>query len=134
MYMHILVLFILLQSPLLFGQLGSIHYTYDPRIESLIRQQGIPASPNGSPQVAGYRVQLLFDSEKKIVDEARLTVVSAFPKVDTYVFFNAPHFVLKVGDFRTLLEAERVKEELVKDFPASFIVKEMINLPRIDQE
>jgi len=50
------------------------------------------------------------------------------------VLFNAPHFVLKVGDFRTSLEAERVRESLIKDFPASFIVKEMINLPRIDQE
>ena len=130
----ILVLFTLFSSVYLFGQTGTVRYTADPRIESLVRQQGIPASPNGLPQVAGYRVQLMFDSEKKIIDDARMSVVSAFPKVDTYVFFNAPQFVLKVGDFRTLLEAERVRDELLKDFPASFIVKEMINLPRIDQE
>lgn len=134
MIIRILVLFLILEASQLVAQSGSVRYTVDPRVEALVRQQGIPASPNGTPQVAGYRLQLLFDSEKKVVDEARSIVISAFPKIDTYVFFNAPHFVLKVGDFRTILEAERVREELLKDFPASFIVKEMINLPRIDQE
>jgi hypothetical protein len=117
-----------------FSQSGSIRYTVDQRIEALVRLQGLSSGPNGLPQVAGYRVQLLFDAEKKVIDDARTLFINAFPKVDSYVLFNAPHFVLKVGDFRTSLDAERVRESLIKDFPASFIVKEMINLPRIDQE
>jgi hypothetical protein len=68
------------------------------------------------------------------VDAARSKFVSSFPKVDSYVIYNAPNYILKVGDFRTLLEAEKVKGNLTKDFPTCFIVKEMINLPRIDQE
>jgi hypothetical protein len=117
-----------------FSQSGSVRYTVDQRIEALVRLQGLSSGSNGLPQVAGYRVQLLFDAEKKVIDDARNLFINAFPKVDSYVLFNAPHFVLKVGDFRTSLEAERVRESLIKDFPASFIVKEMINLPRIDQE
>jgi hypothetical protein len=50
------------------------------------------------------------------------------------VVFNAPNYVLKVGDFRAELEAERIKDNLFKDFPTSFIVKELVNLPRIDQD
>jgi hypothetical protein len=39
---------------------------------------------------------------------------------------------LKVGDFRSKQEAEKIKSSLVRDFPACFVVKEMVNLPRID--
>lgn len=115
-------------------QNGNIEIIKDPRIDGLIRKQGMVIPPATSPQLPGYRVQLFFDSDRKLVDEARSKFISSFPKVDTYVIYNAPNYVLKVGDFRTLLEAERVKSTLIKDFPTSFIVKEMINLPRIDQD
>lgn len=117
-----------------FTQNGNIEIIKDARIDNLVRKQGMVIPPATSPQLPGYRVQLFFDSDRKLVDDARSKFISAFPKVDSYVIYNAPNYILKVGDFRTLLEAERVKGNLVKDFPTCFIVKEMINLPRIDQE
>ncbi len=115
------------------AQTGDVTIIKDNRIDALVKKQGMVIPPATSPQLVGYRVQLFFDSERKAVDEARSKFIALFPKVDTYVIYNAPNYFLKVGDFRTLLEAERVKENLAKDFPTSFIVKEMINLPRIDQ-
>lgn len=117
-----------------FSQNGDIEIIKDSRIDGLVRKQGMVIPPATSPQLPGYRVQLFFDSDRKLVDEARSKFVSAFPKVDSYILYNAPNYVLKVGDFRTLLEAEKVKGNLVKEFPTCFIVKEMINLPRIDQD
>ncbi|MEY3438565.1 MAG: hypothetical protein RL265_1150 [Bacteroidota bacterium] len=117
-----------------FSQNGSIEIIKDVRIDGLIRKQGLAVPPATSPQLPGYRVQLFFDSDRKEVDAARSKFVSSFPKVDSYVIYNAPNYILKVGDFRTVLEAEKVKGNLTKDFPTCFIVKEMINLPRIDQE
>jgi hypothetical protein len=117
-----------------FGQNGDVEIMKDPRIDALIRKQGLVTPPATSPQLPGYRVQLFFDADRKKIDDARSKFIAAFPKVDSYVIYNAPNYFLKVGDFRTSLEAERVKETLVKDFPTSFIVKELINLPRIDQE
>jgi hypothetical protein len=117
-----------------FGQSGDVEIMKDPRIDGLIRKQGLVTPPATSPQLPGYRVQLFFDADRKKIDDARSKFIAAFPKVDSYVIYNAPNYFLKVGDFRTSLEAERVKETLVKDFPTSFIVKELINLPRIDQE
>ena len=117
-----------------FSQNGSVEIIKDVRIDGLIRKQGLAVPPATSPQLPGYRVQLFFDSDRKEVDAARSKFVSSFPKVDSYVIYNAPNYILKVGDFRTVLEAEKVKGNLTKDFPTCFIVKEMINLPRIDQE
>lgn len=117
-----------------FSQNGSVEIIKDVRIDGLIRKQGLAVPPATSPQLPGYRVQLFFDSDRKEVDAARTKFVGFFPKVDSYVIYSAPNYILKVGDFRTLLEAEKVKGNLTKDFPTCFIVKEMINLPRIDQE
>lgn len=116
-----------------FGQKGNVEIIKDPRIESLIRQEGAIMSPATAPQIAGYRIQLFFDSEKASVDEARSRFIALFPKVDTYVIYNAPNYFLKVGDFRTQTDAEKVKSAVEAQFPTSFIVKEKINLPRIDQ-
>jgi hypothetical protein len=113
---------------------GEVTVIKDARIDALVKKQGTPIPPALTPQIVGYRVQLFFDSDKQLVDEARSKFIAQFPKVDTYILFTAPNFVLKVGDFRTLLEAERIRETLFKDFPTSFVIKELINLPRIDQE
>jgi len=113
---------------------GDVTLIKDVRIDALVKKLGTPVPPATSPQIMGYRVQLFFDSEKGLVDEARSKFSSQFPLVDTYILFTAPNFILKAGDFRTLLEAERVRETLLKEFPTSFVIKELINLPRIDQE
>jgi hypothetical protein len=118
----------------LVAQNGDVEIIKDARIDALVKKQGMVIPPATSPQISGYRVQLFFDSDRKLVDEARAKFIASFPKIDSYVLYNAPNYTLKVGDFRSELEAERVKDALFKDFPTSFIVKEMVNLPRIDQD
>jgi hypothetical protein len=101
----------------------------DSRIDDLVHAQ----SQGPSSEIIGYRLQLTFDSSKSVIDDSRSRFSAQFPKVDTYVEFVAPHYFLKVGDFRTQLEAEKVKTATAAQFPTGFIVKEKINLPRIDQ-
>jgi hypothetical protein len=115
-----------------FGQ-GNVEIIKDSRIDALVRNEGAIVPPATMPQITGYRVQLFFDTNKSAVDDARSRFTAMFPKVDTYVSFVAPHYFLKVGDFRTQMEAERVKAECDASFPSNFIVKEKVNLPRIDQ-
>jgi hypothetical protein len=114
------------------SQSGSVNIVKDERIENIIKSKSQIIPPATSPQISGYRVQLVFDSNKKIVDDARSKFVSSNAKIDTYILYNAPNFILKVGDFRTKIEADRLKDAMMRDFPTCFVVKEMINLPRID--
>ena len=115
-----------------FSQADNVKIIKDDRIESLVRQKSVIIPPATSPQINGYRIQLIFDSNKQLVDDARSKVISSNQHLDTYILYNAPHFVLKVGDFRSKQEDEKVKSSLVRDFPACFVVREMVNLPRID--
>lgn len=113
---------------------GDIKVIKDSRINALVAKQCQITPPDINPKIDGFRVQLFFDSEKTAVNDARSRFISKFPRVDTYVEFNSPYYYLKVGDFRTRLEAERIKAAMEAEFPTSFIVEEEVNLPRLRKE
>jgi hypothetical protein len=97
----------------------------DSRIDEKIQNKA-------QKQLLGYRVQICFDSDKTLVDQMRAKFISQYPKIDTYITFDAPNFNLKVGDFRTQIEAEKLKEKIVADYSITITHKELINLPRVD--
>jgi hypothetical protein len=111
---------------------GRVLIHADPRIDLLVKRHGRNSPGAPASQILGYRVQLVFEPERRTIEEARSRFSAQYPNIDTYVVFNAPHFFLKAGDFRTLMEAEKLKENVVSEFPTSFIVKEQVNLPKID--
>ena len=129
LFVVISAVFILKNS---FGQNGNVEIIKDIRIDDLIKQQSAIIPPSTVPQITGYRIQLFFDADKKLVEDARSKFTTMYPKVDTYIIYNAPNYFLKVGNFRTRLEAEKVKSTVDRDFQTNFIVKELIYLPRID--
>jgi hypothetical protein len=130
----ILILGIVMSSNLLFGQEGNIEIIKDSRIDALVEKQSEVIPPAINPQIDGFRIQLFFDSDKSQINSAKAKFMSYYKTIDTYVTYNAPNFFLKVGDFRTRLEAEKIKAEIEAEFPTSFIVKEKINLPRLEKD
>lgn len=123
MHKSIFTLLVLLSSPNYFSQVNVIK---DQRIDAKV-------TGKAQKQILGYRLQICFDSDKDLVDQARAKFIALYPKIDTYITFEAPNFNLKVGDFRTQIEAEKLKEKIGSEFTISIIHKELINLPRIDQ-
>jgi len=116
------ILFSLIISGNLFSQINVIK---DSRIDDKVAQKA-------QKQILGYRVQICFESNKEIVDQVRAKFITQFPKIDTYITFEAPNFNLKVGDFRTQIEAEKIKEKIAADYSITIVHKELINLPRVD--
>jgi len=116
------------------AQKGDVQVIKDARINALVEKQSKITPPDIKPQIDGFRVQVYFDSDKTVINNARSKIISQFPKTDTYITYNAPNFFLKVGDFRTRLEAEKLKAEIEVEFPTSFIVSEKIYLPRLEKD
>lgn len=104
----------------------------DARIDDLVKKQSEIVPPATEVQVSGFRLQLFFDSDRGKIDEVRAEFGKNFPEVATFVTFNAPNYFLRVGNFRSSLEAEKLKAEVKEDYPMAFVVKEKINLPRLD--
>ena len=124
----IFIYFFSLLAAFVNAQNGEVEIIKDSRIDALIENQAT------SRQITGYRIQIFFDSDKAKLNSSRGFFISRFPLIDTYTKYNAPNFFLKVGDFRTRLEAEKIKAEIEADFPTSFVVKEKVNLPRLEKE
>jgi hypothetical protein len=104
---------------------SQISIQQDNRIEQYLSQKK-------SRALMGYRVQICFDPERAVVEEIRYRFVSSYPKIDTYMNFDAPYFSLKVGDFRTQIEAQTFAEKLQGEYTLNIVHKEQINLPRVD--
>ncbi len=123
-----------LVSALVIAQEGKVEVIKDPRLDALIRSQEDKNIVNGIPQVPGFRVQLIFDSDKKKIDNLRARFIAQNAGVDTYVIYNAPNYVLKAGNFMERADAQKLRDQSLKLFPTAFIVKEMINMPRIEDQ
>ncbi|MDC0099828.1 MAG: hypothetical protein QNK78_09325 [Crocinitomicaceae bacterium] len=134
MIKNLIIGLICINSFALFAQQGDVKVVKDGRINALVAKQSQITPPEVKPHIDGYRVQLYFDSDRANINDARLRFISRFPKIDTYVEFKTPNFFLKVGDFRTRLEAEKVKAAIETEFPTSFIIKEDVFLPRLEKE
>lgn len=131
------VYFLLVSVSLAFtsaAQNGDVQEIKDPRINALVAKQSEVTPPDTKTKINGFRVQLYFDSDRTTINNARSRFISQFPRVDTYVEYNAPNYYLKVGDFRTRLEAEKIKAAMTAEFPTSFVIEEDINLPRLKKE
>ena len=52
-----------------------------------------------------------------------------YPDIPIYLVFGQPYYRLRVGDYRTRLEAEKAFLTLNKDYKKAFITGDRIQLP-----
>ncbi|MNY58909.1 hypothetical protein D3C86_1953020 [compost metagenome] len=82
----------------------------------------------------GYRVQIYYGSDRREVYNEQGRFNSSYPELNTYITYKQPNYYLKVGDFRTRLEAQRLLNELRPMFPTLFIFREKINAPNLEPQ
>jgi len=80
----------------------------------------------------GYRVMIFFDQKKTVSEQQKATFISLYPEHQTYVDYVAPNYRVRVGNFRTKLEAEGLKAEVLMMFPTSIVIKDKIQLPSLE--
>lgn len=115
---------------------GQVTIHQDEKIAALI---GSPASSSSqsSGQVLkrqGYRVQVYVGSNtrnsKNEATKWAEAVRNSFPEYKVYAMFNPPRWICRVGDFRTIEEADAVMRKMKKsrDFKEISIVRDQINI------
>lgn len=101
----------------------------NPQIEALVKRYIDENASN--PTLDGYRVQLFFGKRDE-AQEMKTEYLKTYPETPAYITYQAPNFKVRVGNFRTQLEAEKFLHNIRADFPTGFIVPEKIELPNID--
>ncbi|TCD10796.1 SPOR domain-containing protein [Pedobacter frigidisoli] len=122
-----------------FAQRGEVTVIKDPLIDSLIAKRSqVYKTPGevkiGKPIVSayGYRVQIFYGSDRREVFSQQARFKSLYPRFNTYLIYKEPNYYVRVGDFRTRLEAQRLMSEIRSTFPTLFIFREKINAPSLD--
>lgn len=81
------------------------------------------------PWVEGYRVQLFSVSGVNSRDKAnalKAKYLIRHPKADVYVVYHAPYYKVRLGNFRTKIEALAYLQTISKDYPSGFVVVDRI--------
>lgn len=89
------------------------------------RQRGIP----------GFRVQIFMDAGNQArlnTQRSRAEFEGKYPGIQAYIVYEEPNFKLRVGDFRTRLDARRYLETIREDYPDAYIVVSQINFPDLE--
>jgi hypothetical protein len=108
----------------------------DSRINTLVEKHKTWCDNRGS--IKGFRIQIFFDSGNNSKSKA-ISAMSEFrskhSKVEAYLMFQEPNYKVRVGDFRSRMDAQRFLHKIADDYPNAFIVKDdEINFPPLDEE
>lgn len=108
----------------------------DQRITSLVAKH-VAFNENRSG-IKGFRVQIFFDSGNNSKSKA-ISVMNQFkdkyPNVGAYLMFQEPNYKVRVGDFRTRMDAQKLLHAITEEFPTAFVVKDdEINFPELDTD
>jgi hypothetical protein len=133
MHWKSLIVFILIMG---FRQLsaqekGKVLVTKDPQIDSLIARRlelnraGITGN---NVTLSGFRVQIFSGLDRQVAYSEQAKFKARYPAISAYISYTQPNYRLRVGDFRTRLEAEKLMNELKKYYTSMFIFSEMIIL------
>ena len=101
----------------------------DPKLKVLVSKHNEVMKKG---QAQGYRVQIYFGSDRTKAKEVKTKFLSSYgSEAHAYEIYEIPNFKIRVGDFRTRLEAYRFLKKIRGDFPASFIVASKIEMPAV---
>nr|WP_294900782.1 SPOR domain-containing protein [uncultured Pedobacter sp.] len=116
---------------------GKVTVVKDPLIDSLIARRialNKGVTKDGTPIVVyGYRVQVFFGNDRKEAYSEQARFNALYPEYSTYISYTQPNYRVKVGDFRTKAEAQKLITELRPQFPTLFIFNERINPLKADE-
>ncbi len=110
-----------------FNKTGVVTYKKDPRIASVNEK----LKDNLTIELPGYRVQLKLSQDRTSVNLDRARFLKLETDHKAHVDYNAPNFLLKVGDFSTRQQAVELKYELQEIFPGAIVVSDGIELPNL---
>ncbi len=112
---------------------GKKEVIQDSRIDELVEKHiKVNEIANTIP---GFRINIFFQSgnnSKTNANQAKTNFITKYPEVEAYVVFDEPNFKVKVGDFRTRMEARGFVEKIKADFPDAFVIKDNIFFPKIN--
>ena len=117
---------------------GTVTVHQDDKIFALLGEVYVKSDNDEEPKVLkarGYRVQVYAGNNSRIArqeaNDVAEKIKKEFPELSVYTFFLPPRWLCRVGDYRSIEEADAVMRRLkaTGHFKEVSIVREQINIP-----
>lgn len=107
------------------AQITGVVLHADPRLDVVVKkyrnvQLGVIRSGHG------FRVQIYNGNDRVKANQLRVDFIRRYPQVRTYLTYVQPQFRVKIGDFRTRAEAQKMYDELTAIYTPCMIVPDII--------
>ena len=116
---------LLLFSLIAFSQ-SDIEVIRDSRVDTLVNRYKEVHQKKES--IDGFRIQITAGSNRTSIYQVKSKFYTLFPNVTEYLIYQAPNFKLRVGNYRSRLEAYKDLQRFVSDFSGAFIIKDEIKI------
>ena len=113
----IIIVFIVSFTGLTFAQKGDVTIEQDPKITQLLE---VYKTANSNREY--YTIQIGFGSYSE-AEKLEQDVNVDFPQWKSKIVFDSPTYRVRIGKFKTKLEAERNFLEVREKYPQSLILK-----------
>ncbi len=98
----------------------------DPQIASLLYKY---KEYNRKREFAeGFRIQIMYTDIRDDVYKSKGAMYKEFPDLSSYVEYEQPYYKLRLGDFKTRLEATYYLQQVITLYPGAFIVRDKIKI------
>jgi hypothetical protein len=106
----------------------------DPMVDTFINR--ITNSGNPDQTLKGYRVQIYSGSNRIDANKVKSDFLETYLGEKIYFEYKQPYYKVRVGDYRTKLEAQKMYQLLLLDirFKGVLIVPDDINFPELKSE
>lgn len=112
---------------------GGLSIYHDAAVDTLISRHIAANKTAGG--IDGYRIQVFRRAgtgAREEADKVMARVISDYPEQKAYLGFVSPNlFFVRIGDFRTKIEATKAIAKVKRGFPDSYLVAQKINPPEI---
>lgn len=107
---------------------GKVQLVQEYKVKELLEKH---IEINSKAAIKGYRIKIHFGSDKNKAKDIKAKFISKFPDIAAYEKYDQPNFNIRVGDFRSKLDAYKALKEIQLEFPSSFLVQDEIELPNL---
>lgn len=80
--------------------------------------------------IDGYRIQIMYTDIRSEAYKSKGQMYKDFPDLNSYVEYEEPNFKLRIGDFKTRLEATYFMQQVTPLYSGAFIVKDKIKIKK----
>jgi hypothetical protein len=123
-----------LTSPIWAQQKGSIEINADSNVRRALDAYAQLMMEH--PGMDGWRIQIFFASgntSKQAAMNAKRSFETRFPDIEAYLSFEEPNYKVRVGNFRTRLDAEGCLKKIATFYSSAFVVPDFIEFPKIEE-